>query len=117
MNYADPSKTDPIHDDQTGISEAHIVGNASNAAFYTIFDDAGTSVDLSDGEIGFRVRVAADSNPGGLNVVVWVGMDINLEGKMDLFAGAFEGATIGFILRATAPIFPPRPPVSSLPHL
>ena len=42
------------------------------------------------------MRLAADSNPGGLNVVAWVGMDVNLDGKIDLFAGAFEGATIGF---------------------
>ena len=94
--YANPSSTDPINDHQTGISEGDIVGNASHAAYYTIFDDGGTIGNLTDGEIGFRVRVAADSNPPGLNVVVWVGLDVNVDGKIDLFAGAFEGATIGF---------------------
>src|SRR5678816_4288666 len=43
-------------DQQTGIPEADIVGDLLNPAFYTRFDDAGTP-SLTDGNIGFRVRV------------------------------------------------------------
>ena len=93
--YANPNSADPANDHQTGISEGDIVGNAANAAFYTQFDNGGTAANLTDGEIAFRMRLAADSNPGGLNVVVWVGIDANVDGKIDLFAGAFEGNTIG----------------------
>src|SRR5262245_53686359 len=51
-------------DQQTGIPEADIVGDLLNPALYTRFDDAGTP-SLTDGNIGFRVRVGADKNPPG----------------------------------------------------
>jgi hypothetical protein len=71
-------------DQQTGIPEADIVGDLLNPAFYTRFDDAGTP-SLTDGNIGFRVRVGADKSPPGFAAFMGVGLDANSDGGLDLF--------------------------------
>ena len=71
-------------------------GQCGNASLYTTFDDGGTAGNLTDGEIGFRVRLAGDASPTGLKTVVWVGIDANADGKVDLFAGALEDSKIGY---------------------
>jgi len=71
-------------DDQAGSGEGDIVGDASHPAFYTAFDDAGTAA-LTDGMLGFRVRVGAEANPAGFSQVVAVGIDGDLDGALDLF--------------------------------
>lgn len=72
-------------DDQgTGHAEADIVGDLSHPAFYTAFDDAGTS-SLTDGMLGFRIRLGADQNPPGFGHVAAVGIDANLDGALDVF--------------------------------
>jgi hypothetical protein len=53
---------DPSNDQQTGSSEGDIVGNAQHPSVYTAFGDAGTP-SLTDGTLGFRIRVGADVNP------------------------------------------------------
>jgi hypothetical protein len=73
-------------DQQTGIPEADIVGNATRAAVYMQFDDAGTP-DPTDGQIAFRVRLGADKNPPGFEHFFGVGMDVDLNGSLDLFLG------------------------------
>ncbi len=78
------SSPDWPNDQGTGQDEADIVGNASNPAFYTAFDDAGTAA-LTDGMLGFRVRLGADPNPPGFNKVAAVGIDANLDGALDVF--------------------------------
>ncbi len=77
-------------DDQgTGISEADLVGDASNPVAYTIFDNAGTS-DLTDGYIGFRVRIGTEKSPDGFSQVAMIGINAgtdmySLDGALDLF--------------------------------
>ena len=71
-------------DQRTGISEADIVGDAGNPAFYTAFDDAGTP-STTDGNIAFRVRIGADKNPSGFSQFMGVGLDADLDGAIDLF--------------------------------
>jgi hypothetical protein len=72
-------------DDQaTGQPEADIVGDLSNPAFYTAFDDAGTPAS-TDGTLGFRIRLGADANPAGFSKVAAVGIDANLDGALDVF--------------------------------
>ncbi len=73
-------------DQQTGITEADIVGDLANPAFYTIFDDQGNA-DPSDDQIGFRVRLGADKNPLGFEHFFAVGLDVDLDGALDLFLG------------------------------
>ena len=93
--YTNPAQADPGKDLQTGGIDGDIVGDANHPSLYTIFDDAGTP-SLTDGDIGFRVRVAGDKNPDGLDSYIWIGIDGNSDGKIDLFAGALKGAQIGF---------------------
>lgn len=72
-------------DDQgTGQPEADIVGNLSHPAFYTAFDDAGTAA-LTDGMLGFRIRIGAEENPAGFNKIAAVGVDANLDGALDVY--------------------------------
>ena len=77
---------DPSNDQQTGSGEGDIVGNASHPSLYTAFGDAGTS-SLTDGTIGFRVRLGADDNPAGFKGAFFVGIDANHDGALDLFIG------------------------------
>lgn len=77
---------DPSNDQQTGASEGDIVGNAAHPSAYTMFGDAGTS-SLTDGTLGFRVRLGADTNPAGFKTALFVGLDANNDGKLDLFLG------------------------------
>jgi hypothetical protein len=86
IGYPGPAPDPP--QDQIGNGsniEGDIVGDASNPAFYTAFDDAGTSA-LTDDMLGFRVRLGTDTATAGLNRVVSVGIDANLDEALDLFA-------------------------------
>jgi len=72
------------NDQDTGQGEADIVGNLAHPAFYTAFDDAGTSA-LTDGMLGFRIRLGEDQNPAGFGKVAAVGIDANLDGALDVY--------------------------------
>jgi hypothetical protein len=73
-------------DQQTGITEADIVGNTTNAAVYTAFDDGGTP-SLTDGNLAFRVRLGDDKNPVGFGNFFAIGIDADADGDLDLFLG------------------------------
>jgi hypothetical protein len=77
-------------DQQTGIGESDIVGNTTDPAIYTSFDDAGTP-SLTDGRMGFRVRIGSDDPPGNPNGAFShffaIGLDADLDGALDLFLG------------------------------
>jgi hypothetical protein len=77
---------DPSNDQQTGSSESDIVGDASHPSAYTTFGDAGTA-SLTDGTLGFRVRLGADQSPAGFKGALFVGIDANGDGALDLFIG------------------------------
>src|SRR5438067_11219009 len=77
---------DPSNDQQTGSSEGDIVGNALHPSAYTIFGDGGTP-STTDGTLGFRVRLGADVNPAGFKTALFVGIDANHDGAIDLFVG------------------------------
>ena len=88
---------DPSNDQQTGSSEGDIVGNLFHASVYTAFGDAGTP-SLTDGTLAFRIRIGADVNPNGFKTAVFVGIDANSDGKLDLFVGVINSGaadTIG----------------------
>jgi hypothetical protein len=74
-------------DEQTGDTEADVVGNASRPALYMQFDDGGTPGDLTDGNIAFRLRLGAQRSPPGFSRFAAVGMDADLDGALDLFIG------------------------------
>jgi hypothetical protein len=80
------SNPDPSNDQQTGSSEGDIVGNALHPSVYTMFGDAGTP-STTDGNLAFRIRLGADVNPAGFKTAVFVGVDANRDGALDLFIG------------------------------
>jgi hypothetical protein len=77
---------DPSNDQQTGSSEGDIVGNDLHPSVYTMFGDAGTP-SLTDGTLGFRIRIGADVNPNGFKTALFIYIDANSDGKIDLFLG------------------------------
>lgn len=85
VSYAN-NNPDPSNDQQTGTPEGDIVGNSLHPSVYTTFDNAGTP-SLTDGYFAFRIRVGADTNPSGFKTAVFVGIDANNDGKLDLFIG------------------------------
>jgi hypothetical protein len=80
------SNPDPSNDQQTGSSEGDIVGNSLHPSVYTMFGDAGTP-STTDGNLAFRIRLGADVNPAGFKTAVFVGVDANRDGALDLFIG------------------------------
>lgn len=78
---------DVSDDEQTGDTEADIVGNSSRPALYMQFDDGGTPGDLTDGSIAFRLRLGAERNPPDFSRFAAVGMDANGDGALDIFIG------------------------------
>jgi large repetitive protein len=77
---------EPGADQQTGSSEADIVGTSAQASFYSLFSNNGTS-GTTDDQWGFRLRLAAERSPSGFNNIVFVGLDANLDRRLDLFIG------------------------------
>ncbi len=84
--YPNNNIPDPFSDQQTGSYEADMVGDVNHAAFYTTFDDGGTPA-LADGSLGFRFRLAGEKNPVGYSTAALVGIDANMDGKLDIFVG------------------------------
>ena len=78
---------DPSSDQQTGSEEGDIVGNLAHPSVYTKFDDAGTTNNNIDGTLAFRVRLGADVSPAGFKTALFVGVDANGDGKLDIFIG------------------------------
>jgi hypothetical protein len=77
---------DPIGDLQTGSGEADIIGNLAQPAFYMKYNDGGVS-GPTNGWVGFRLRLSADVSPAGFKGAAFVGVDANLDGRLDLFIG------------------------------
>jgi len=79
---------DTFIDQQTGLKSGDLVGDVNHAAFYTQFDDAGTS-DLTDGTLAFRIRLNEAKNYSKLtfNYNLFVGIDGDRNGALDLFVG------------------------------
>ena len=84
-----PTTPDAPGDHGTGDPEGDIVGDPSNAALYSTFDDAGTP-STTDGNIAFRVRMSGDSNPPGWENFVTVGLDAGEDAlnDIDIYLGA-----------------------------
>ena len=83
---------DYYSDQQTGPEDSDIVGTNGVPAFYTKFDDAGTP-DLTDGTLAFRIRISGKSKDYWENVM-FIGMDANLDGALDIFAGLYKNNTV-----------------------
>jgi hypothetical protein len=77
---------DASGDQQNGGAELDIVGTTSQSALYLQCQDGGQA-DATAGSLGFRLRLGADQCPVGYNFAAFVGLDANLDGKLDLFIG------------------------------
>jgi hypothetical protein len=77
---------DPSVDQQTGSSESDIVGNSNQPSLFMKFNDGGSPI-TTNGYFGIRLRVGADQSPPGFKGAAFVGMDVNNDGKLDLFVG------------------------------
>jgi len=78
---------DFFNDQQTGSSEGDIVGDLVNASLYVSYYNGGTTNLFTDGQLAFRFRLGEDKSPAGYKGVAVVGMDLNLDGRLDLFVG------------------------------
>jgi len=87
---------DPSSDQQTGSAEGDIVGNATHASVYTTFGNADTP-SLTDGTLAFRIRIGADSSPAGFKAALFVGIDGNSDGTLDLFLGVNNSGSANMI--------------------
>jgi hypothetical protein len=85
ITYAN-NNPDPSNDQQTGSGEGDVVGNASHPSFYAQFGDANTP-SLTDGDLAFRIRLGADDSPAGFKTALFIGIDANHDGALDLFLG------------------------------
>ena len=88
---------EPISDQQAGGSEPDIIGSSSDPSFYIQFDDL-DSPSTTDGTLGFRLRLAEDKNPAGFSGALFVGIDADGDGAIDIFAGvdnSGSSSTIG----------------------
>jgi hypothetical protein len=111
-------------DQQTGQADGDIVGGTgTNYGFLVAFNNNG-NVSSIDGTIGFRVRLdeqgGTKNNPQPTNVL-WVGIDANTDGKLDVFLGAnFQGGGAGTLeIRAPgtgANISPSTTTISNSPY-
>jgi hypothetical protein len=99
MKYSGNGVEDPFNDQQTGQKESDIVGTSSVPSAYLIFDK-GTSGSNTDGTLYFRIRMAADTQAAGYNGYMWIGIDANADGAVDIFMGANkQGSTSENVLR------------------
>ncbi len=68
-------QSDYFSDEQATSVEADLVGIGIYTAVYTKFDNNNTTL-TTDGEIGFRFRVAGEKSPSGFDNVLWIGLAI-----------------------------------------
>src|SRR3569623_962563 len=77
---------DPQGDSQAGAADTDIVGDANHGSLYTAYDDNGTAT-TADDRLLFRLRIdnPTSASPATFSGVAVVGMDANLDGRIDLF--------------------------------
>jgi hypothetical protein len=76
---------DPVGDSQAGAADTDIVGDATHASLYTAYDDAGTAGNTADDTLLFRLRIDNPTSSSNFGGVAIVGVDANLDGRVDLF--------------------------------
>ncbi|MDJ0648045.1 MAG: DUF4347 domain-containing protein, partial [Xenococcaceae cyanobacterium MO_188.B19] len=73
-------------DQQTGDNEADLVGDDDNPMFYIQFDE-GDASNPTDGTLAFRIRVSDEKPPTGFSRNMFIGLDADLDGAIDLYVG------------------------------
>lgn len=75
---------DPQGDSQAGAADTDIIGDATHGSLYTAYDDNGT-LTTADDTLVFRLRIDNPTSTSNFAGVAIVGMDANLDGKIDVF--------------------------------
>jgi hypothetical protein len=91
IEFDAPTPPDPVQDQDTNIKQTDVVGDSDDAAFYTIFDNNNDSASLTDGNIGFRVRVTGDDGSTSYDKFMLVGLDFGGTGEVDLYLAVDGG--------------------------
>jgi hypothetical protein len=87
VRLASGNPLDFFLDQQTGSPEADIAGTVITPGFFMWYDDGGSSA-ANAGNLAFRVRLGSDlPQAGQFNSAVFVGIDANGDGALDLFVG------------------------------
>ena len=86
IRYSTTNQYDYSNDEQTGRPESDLVGTLGEPAFYVQYN---SSPGTNQGTLGFRARVGSDlPQAGTFDSVLFIGIDGNSDGKLDLFVGA-----------------------------
>lgn len=75
---------DPHGDSQAGAADTDIIGDGSHGSLYTAYDSNGTG-SAADDTLMFRLRIDNPTSSTTFNGVAIVGLDANLDGRIDLF--------------------------------
>jgi len=75
---------DPQGDSQVGAADSDIVADAAHGSLYVGYSDSGT-VTAADDYLYFRLRIDNPTSSTVFGGVAVVGMDANLDGRLDLF--------------------------------
>ncbi|WP_224981934.1 Ig-like domain-containing protein [Geomonas agri] len=75
---------DPVGDSQAGAADTDIVGDATHGSLYAAYDDNGTAT-TSDDTLVYRMRIDNPTSSTNFGGVAIVGIDANLDGRIDLF--------------------------------
>lgn len=94
---------DPQGDSQAGAADTDIIADATHGSLYVGFNDNGTVTTADDG-IYFRLRIdnPTSSSPAVFGGVAVVGIDANLDGRIDLFL-MVDGRNSGQVVRLMDP--------------
>lgn len=97
--YGGNGVADPALDQQTGQRESDLVGTSAVPSAYMAFDP-GSVGSHTDGTMYFRVRVAEDSQGAGYSGYLWVGIDADQNGTVDIFTGVnVQGSSAENVIR------------------
>ncbi|QYF92711.1 DUF4347 domain-containing protein [Massilia sp. PAMC28688] len=92
---------DPYGDSQAGAADTDIIGDATHGSLYTAYDDKGTA-SVADDTLVFRMRIDNPTSSTNFGGVAIVGMDANLDGRIDLFFSV-DGRNNGQAVRLLDP--------------
>jgi len=84
-------------DQQTGSGEGDIVGDFANPSLYMSYNNGGTTNLFTDDQLAFRFRLNEDKSPLGYKGVAYIGIDLNADGALDVFAGVNNSGSAAVI--------------------
>ncbi|NPC54662.1 cadherin domain-containing protein, partial [Caenimonas soli] len=95
------SAQDPHGDSQAGAADTDIIADLTHGSLYTAYDDGGTTT-TADDYLVFRLRVDNPTSPTEFGGVAVIGMDADLDGRIDLFM-TVDGRNNGQVVRLMDP--------------